>query len=115
MCYDDFDFDDYDDMDDPGDDFSEDILEDEFEPEMDELDAESGIEEPVAPESPFDLQDAFILGGMMEDNLQRTMTLYDGSLSFLWERPVSLGITVLLVLVILTPVVRTIRDSRRQS
>ena len=57
----------------------------------------------------------FILGGMMEDNLQRTMTLYDGSFSFLWERPVSLGITVLLVLVVLTPVVRTIRDSRRQS
>ena len=55
----------------------------------------------------------FILGGMMEDNLQRTMTLYDGSLAFLWERPVSLGITVLLVLVILTPIIRTIRDSRR--
>jgi len=46
----------------------------------------------------------FILGGMMEDNLQRTMTLYDGSFSFLWERPVSLGITVLLLVVIVIPV-----------
>ena len=51
----------------------------------------------------------FILGGMMEDNLQRTMTLYDGSLRFIWERPVSLGITILLVLVVLTPVVRAFR------
>lgn len=51
----------------------------------------------------------FILGGMMEDNLQRTMTLYDGSLAFLRERPVSLGIGVLIVLVILTPVVRGLR------
>jgi putative tricarboxylic transport membrane protein len=51
----------------------------------------------------------FILGGMMEDNLQRTMTLYDGSLRFIWERPVSLGITILLVLVVLTPIVRALR------
>lgn len=51
----------------------------------------------------------FILGGMMEDNLQRTMTLYDGSLAFIWQRPVSLGITILLSLVVLTPVVRSFR------
>ena len=55
----------------------------------------------------------FILGGMMEDNLQRTLTLYDGSLRFVWERPVSLGIAVLLVIVVLTPVVRAVRDRRR--
>lgn len=55
----------------------------------------------------------FILGGMMEDNLQRTMILYDGSLSFLWQRPVSLGIAVLLLLVVLTPVIRAIRARRR--
>ena len=51
----------------------------------------------------------FILGGMMEDNLQRTMTLYDGSLAFIWQRPVSLGITILLSLVVLTPVLRSFR------
>ena len=54
----------------------------------------------------------FILGGMMEDNLQRTMTLYDGSLSFLWQRPVSFGIAVLLLIVILVPILRTLRNSR---
>ena len=52
----------------------------------------------------------FILGDMMEDNLQRTMTLYDGSLRFIWERPVSLGITILLVTVALMPVIRAIRS-----
>ena len=52
----------------------------------------------------------FILGGMMEDNLQRTLTLYDGSLRFIWERPVSLGITVLLAIVVLMPIVRAIRN-----
>ena len=51
----------------------------------------------------------FILGGMMEDNLQRTMTLYDGSFRFLWERPVSFGIAILLVAVVLTPIVRGLR------
>jgi putative tricarboxylic transport membrane protein len=56
----------------------------------------------------------FILGGMMEDNLQRTLTLYDGSLSFLWQRPVSLGITLLLILVILVPVMRTMRARLRR-
>ncbi len=53
----------------------------------------------------------FILGGMMEDNLQRTMTLYDGSLRFLWERPVSMAIALLLVVVAATPIIRAIRGA----
>ena len=56
----------------------------------------------------------FILGGMIEDNLQRTLTLYDGSLSFLWDRPVSLVIAILTVLVLLTPIVRTFSGRSRQ-
>ena len=54
----------------------------------------------------------FILGGMIEDNLQRTMTLYDGSIAFLWQRPVSLAITVLTVAVILVPIGRNLREMR---
>ena len=46
---------------------------------------------------------------MMEDNLQRTLTLYDGSLRFLWERPVSMGIAILLLVVVTIPIVRAIR------
>jgi putative tricarboxylic transport membrane protein len=52
----------------------------------------------------------FILGGMIEDNLQRTMTLYDGSFSFLWQRPVSLAITVILIAVVLVPIGRALRS-----
>jgi len=71
MCFnDDFDFDSYDGMDDPGDDFSEDMFEEEFEPELDEFEMEAENDEPFAtelenPKSPFDFQDAFILGGMI--------------------------------------------------
>lgn len=57
----------------------------------------------------------FILGGMMEDNLQRTLTLYDGSVSFLWERPVSLAIGILIVLVTITPVLRTLLAIRSKD
>ena len=58
---------------------------------------------PIAP-----LILGFILGGMIEDNLQRTLTLYDGSVAFLWERPVSLVIGVLIVVVLLTPLTRMV-------
>ncbi len=57
----------------------------------------------------------FILGGMIEDNLQRTMTLYDGSLAFLWQRPVSLAIAVLIVAVITVPIIRSLRKETRLS
>ena len=56
---DDFDFDGYDDMGDPDDDFLEDIIDEEFESELDEFNQE------VIQESVFDFQDAFILGGMI--------------------------------------------------
>ena len=67
---DDFDFDDYDGMDDLDDDFSEDMFEEEFELESDEFGMEVETDEPIdfepeTPESAFDFQDAFILGGMI--------------------------------------------------
>ena len=71
MCFnDDFDFDGYDDYDGVDDDFSEDMFEEEFEPEQDEFEMEAEIDEysdpePETPESAFDFQDAFILGGMI--------------------------------------------------
>ncbi len=36
----------------------------------------------------------FVLGGYLEDNLQRTLILYDGGWQFLWERPASLVMAV---------------------
>lgn len=47
----------------------------------------------------------FILGGMMEENLRRALTLSDGSISFLWERPLTLTILVITVILLLMPVI----------
>ena len=66
MCYDDFDFDGYDGVDD---DFSEDMFEEEFEPELDEFEAQEENDEPFSPESEdpesaFGFREVFILGGI---------------------------------------------------
>ncbi|MGY3901786.1 tripartite tricarboxylate transporter permease [Aeromonas lusitana] len=45
----------------------------------------------------------FILGGMLEDNLRRALVINDGSLSFLWERPITLGFTLVTLLMLLLP------------
>ncbi|PLY05859.1 MAG: tripartite tricarboxylate transporter TctA [Arcobacter sp.] len=47
----------------------------------------------------------FILGGMMEDNLRRALTISDGSLAFLWERPITLSILILTVIMLLMPLI----------
>ncbi|MDZ7817771.1 MAG: tripartite tricarboxylate transporter permease [Aliarcobacter sp.] len=47
----------------------------------------------------------FILGGMMEENLRRALTLSDGSISFLWERPLTLSILIITVILLLMPVI----------
>ena len=67
---DDFDFDGYDDYDGVDDDFSEDMFEEEFEPELDEFEAQDEIDEPFAPESEdsesaFGFREVFILGGIL--------------------------------------------------
>ncbi|MEX0941722.1 MAG: tripartite tricarboxylate transporter permease [Pseudomonadales bacterium] len=48
----------------------------------------------------------FILGGMLEDNLRRAVTLSDGNWSFLWERATTLVLMALTVMVLLAPVWR---------
>ena len=43
---------------------------------------------------------AFVLGGMMEENLRRSLLISDGSFNFLWDRPLTaiiLAGTILLV------------------
>ncbi|CAD7491494.1 tripartite tricarboxylate transporter permease [Aeromonas dhakensis] len=45
----------------------------------------------------------FILGGMLEDNLRRALVINDGSLSFLWERPITLAFTVITLTMLLLP------------
>lgn len=48
----------------------------------------------------------FILGGMMEDNFSRSMQLY-GGVSFVLERPMTLGLLVIAAGLIIVPVLRT--------
>ena len=45
----------------------------------------------------------FILGGLMEDNLRRALIINDGSLSFLWDRPISLTVNIVTLSFILFP------------
>ena len=43
---------------------------------------------------------AFVLGGLIEENLRRSLLISDGSFSFLWDRPLTaiiFGGTILLV------------------
>ena len=48
----------------------------------------------------------FILGGLLEDNLRRSLMLSDGELSFFMERPAFITLAVITLLIILLPIVR---------
>ncbi|MBO9476469.1 tripartite tricarboxylate transporter permease [Shimia sp. R11_0] len=62
---------------------------------------------PLAP-----LLIGFILGGMLEDNFSRSMQLYDG-IAFIWERPMTLGLLVIALLLVLLPSFRARRARLR--
>lgn len=64
---------------------------------------------PLAP-----LLIGFILGGMLEDNFARSMQLYDG-VAFIWERPMTLGLLVIAVILVVLPSYRARRARLRQQ
>jgi putative tricarboxylic transport membrane protein len=43
---------------------------------------------------------AFVLGGMMEENLRRSLLISDGSFNFLWDRPLTAVILVGTILLV---------------
>ena len=43
---------------------------------------------------------AFVLGGLMEENLRRSLLLSDGSWSFLWDRPLTLCIMIVILVIL---------------
>jgi putative tricarboxylic transport membrane protein len=47
----------------------------------------------------------FILGDMMENNLRRALTISDGSLSFLWERPITATILAITIIMLVSPLI----------
>jgi len=57
----------------------------------------------------------FILGGMLEQNLRRSLTLFDGSISFMWERPITLSILILTVLVLIMPLRAAFKKDDKQG
>lgn len=50
----------------------------------------------------------FILGGLMEDNLRRALLIYNDSISFMWERPLTLGINLATLFILFLPMVRSL-------
>ncbi len=63
---------------------------------------------PLAP-----LLIGFILGSMLEDNFSRSMQLYDG-IGFILERPMTMGLLVLAVILVVLPLIRA-RRVRKQE
>ncbi|MCI4665255.1 MAG: tripartite tricarboxylate transporter permease [Neomegalonema sp.] len=59
----------------------------------------------------------FILGGMMEDNLRRALSIHDDSWSFLWERPLTLSIMLVAIATLIVPMVAPMigRAMRRRA
>ncbi len=43
---------------------------------------------------------AFVLGGLMEENLRRSLLISDGSWSFLWDRPLTMIIMVIILAIV---------------
>ena len=43
---------------------------------------------------------AFVLGGLMEENLRRSLLISDGSWSFLWDRPLTICIMIVILLIV---------------
>ena len=48
----------------------------------------------------------FILGGMLEDNLRRALTISDGSWTFLVDRPITMVLLGIITLTQLSPLIR---------
>jgi putative tricarboxylic transport membrane protein len=58
---------------------------------------------------------AFILGDLMEDNLRRALALSDGSIAFLWDRWLTLGILGVTVALVFVPMITGFLRARRAA
>jgi putative tricarboxylic transport membrane protein len=56
-----------------------------------------------------------ILGSMSEENMRLALLISQGDWTVFFTRPISLTIAILTAVVLLFPVVRTIRDRRREA
>ncbi len=68
------------------------------------------LEFPMAP-----MLLGYILGGLMETNLSRALVISDGSLAFLWERPLTLTIISIAVIVLVIPPALDLLRNRKNT
>ena len=52
---------------------------------------------------------AFVLGGLMEENLRRSLLISDGSWSFLWDRPLTVVIMITILAIVSWQIFRSYR------
>jgi putative tricarboxylic transport membrane protein len=57
----------------------------------------------------------FILGGMIEDNLRRALSVSDGSFSFIWDRPLTLVIFSIAALTLFAPLLRLFTNRKAKA
>ena len=56
----------------------------------------------------------FILGGLMEQNLRRALSISNGELEILWASPISLGVWAMVALMLTLPLLRIWRRRSAQ-
>ena len=55
---------------------------------------------------------AFVLGGLMEENLRRSLLISDGSWTFLWDRPLTAAIIGITILIVGWQIYKTIKSKK---
>jgi putative tricarboxylic transport membrane protein len=55
---------------------------------------------------------AFVLGGLMEENLRRSLLISDGSWTFLWNRPLTAVIIGITILIVSWQIYKTIKNKK---
>jgi len=53
---------------------------------------------------------AFVLGGLMEENLRRSLLISDGSWEFLWNRPLTASIIGVTISIVSWQIYKTIKS-----
>ena len=55
---------------------------------------------------------AFVLGGLMEENLRRSLLISDGSWSFLWERPLTIAIVAVIITIVIWQIFKSFKRKK---
>jgi putative tricarboxylic transport membrane protein len=55
---------------------------------------------------------AFVLGGLMEENLRRSLLISDGSWTFLWDRPLTLCIMIVILAIVFWQIYNGFKSSK---